>query len=243
MIANRYNPLGVKPKPTAKAYVQEGLIAIWDALENLDWGKRDAKAKSWRDLISGTEMAGSSGVLWGSNYYLGQTGQYFYQGLSNRTDLSDAYASGMFTIEATLMVDPNEYPSMKYPFFIGVDISSLRLYCKATERKFGGWFFSDGFAYDVVMGNNTSNTLTYRLDIGSSRADVYVNKTYRTNWNATSAKGTIAGKTLYIGRNSYAGGDNTYFQGGIHCIRWYNRPLTTEEIAHNYAIDKERFGL
>ena len=28
----------------------------------------------------------------------------------------------------------------------------------------------------------------------------------------------------------------------IHCYRLYNRSLTAEEIAHNYAIDKARFG-
>ena len=45
----------------------------------------------------------------------------------------------------------------------------------------------------------------------------------------------------YLGRwNSF--GD--YAQKGFTCsARIYNRPLTPEEIAHNYAIEKERFGI
>lgn len=31
--------------------------------------------------------------------------------------------------------------------------------------------------------------------------------------------------------------------GDIYSIRYYNRVLTAEEVAHNYAIDKQRFGL
>ena len=29
----------------------------------------------------------------------------------------------------------------------------------------------------------------------------------------------------------------------IYCIRIYSRPLTDNEIKHNFSIDKERFGL
>lgn len=39
----------------------------------------------------------------------------------------------------------------------------------------------------------------------------------------------------------YAG--NLAFVGGIHCIRLYSRTLTDAEVAANYAVDKERFGL
>ena len=33
------------------------------------------------------------------------------------------------------------------------------------------------------------------------------------------------------------------FDGDAFSVRAYNRPLTPEEIAHNYAIEKERFGI
>lgn len=33
------------------------------------------------------------------------------------------------------------------------------------------------------------------------------------------------------------------FDGDVFSVRAYNRPLTAEEIAHNYAIEKERFNI
>ena len=29
----------------------------------------------------------------------------------------------------------------------------------------------------------------------------------------------------------------------IYCVRLYSRALTADEVAHNYAVDKERFNL
>ena len=63
---------------------------------------------------------------------------------------------------------------------------------------------------------------------------------------------------LITSRNAIAESDNSFrdfsfmratyyssphFKGGMGSTRIYNRPLTPEEIAHNYAIEKERFGI
>jgi|SRR5699024_8670157 len=37
--------------------------------------------------------------------------------------------------------------------------------------------------------------------------------------------------------------DYRAFDGEIHSVKIYNRPLTPEEIQHNYQIEKERFGI
>ena len=44
--------------------------------------------------------------------------------------------------------------------------------------------------------------------------------------------------SLYIG-----GANMDYSEGSIHSTKVYNRPLTPEEVAHNYAIEKERFSI
>ena len=36
---------------TAKDYVQDGLIAMWDGIENAGWGVHDPNATVWKDLI------------------------------------------------------------------------------------------------------------------------------------------------------------------------------------------------
>ena len=35
---------------TAKSYVQDGLIAMWDGIENAGWGVHDMNATMWKDL-------------------------------------------------------------------------------------------------------------------------------------------------------------------------------------------------
>ena len=35
--------------PTAKDYVQDGLIAMWDGVENAGWGVHDPNATVWKD--------------------------------------------------------------------------------------------------------------------------------------------------------------------------------------------------
>lgn len=52
--------------------------------------------------------------------------------------------------------------------------------------------------------------------------------------------GTSAWRYIKIlGRGEY---DGANYKSG-YCFRVYNRTLTDEEIAHNYAVDKERFNL
>ena len=63
---------------------------------------------------------------------------------------------------------------------------------------------------------------------------------------------------LIISRQAVAESDNSFrdlsfmratyyasphFKGGVGSTRIYNKALTTEEVAHNYAIEKERFGI
>ena len=42
-----------KSGPTAKDYVQDGLIAMWDGIENAGWGSHDSDITIWKDLIGG----------------------------------------------------------------------------------------------------------------------------------------------------------------------------------------------
>ena len=71
--------------------------------------------------------------------------------------------------------------------------------------------------------------------------------------SADSSKGTVYGKGVHL---SYADRSininpketksilENLFQGmRIRCFRAYSRALTADEIAHNYAIDKARFGI
>ena len=48
---------------------------------------------------------------------------------------------------------------------------------------------------------------------------------------------TIDGVWVRLGSSAYG------FRGHYHSLRLYSRALTADEIARNYAVDKERFNL
>jgi hypothetical protein len=46
-----------------------------------------------------------------------------------------------------------------------------------------------------------------------------------------------------VGVGYYSGSERHFYKGNIHAIRIYDRSLTAEEVAHNYALDLRRFNL
>ena len=44
--------------PTARSYVQDGLVAMWDGIENAGWGVHDNNATNWVDLVGGASIVG-----------------------------------------------------------------------------------------------------------------------------------------------------------------------------------------
>ena len=66
-------------------------------------------------------------------------------------------------------------------------------------------------------------------DVYASSSDYYSNvaSVLTIGWQGTNA----------------SQGDNAYLNESLHNLKIYNRPLTPEEVAHNYAIEKERFGI
>ena len=50
------------PGLTARDYVQDGLVAMWDGIENAGWGEHDATATTWKDLVGNMDCSTSSGI-------------------------------------------------------------------------------------------------------------------------------------------------------------------------------------
>ena len=58
MLINLRNALMAgKRTPTARDYVQDGLVAMWDGIENAGWGVHDAAATTWKDLVGTVDIA------------------------------------------------------------------------------------------------------------------------------------------------------------------------------------------
>ena len=53
---------------TAKDYIQDGLVAIWDGIENVGYGLHDDDATIWKDCINGRIWKGISTIYNGNSY-------------------------------------------------------------------------------------------------------------------------------------------------------------------------------
>ncbi len=82
-------------------YVQNGLIAHWDAIDNVGTGVHDASATTWKDLTGlHPDMVFPNGTLIGENYYdmtgaSGGTGGY----VTNIADIATAIMNKACTVE------------------------------------------------------------------------------------------------------------------------------------------------
>lgn len=100
-----------------------------------------------------------------------------------------------------------------------------------------GWSFDQG---QVVQGFNEfalhSHQLVYKYN---ESFDYYID--LECAMHRDNAKyGSLGGVCYFANRApDYARGIDAMY----YCVRIYSRALTAEELAYNYQIDKERFGL
>lgn len=222
IVGARSSQFAEKGGYTAADYVQDGLVAMWDGIENAGWGKHDSEATTWKDLIGSNDLTIYGNVL--SNC-ISNIGLY----------LSAAGASfqidGISTIEAC-----HEYQGGSTPYGIIVNTGNV-----GTSRiglvHYGA---ANGFqTYSNIFWAYPEIENQHAITLCGTTAQCYVNGnelqpvTHSADaWNNGSV--TIIGGRPDGGFRVLA----NYF-----CIRFYNRVLTAAEIAANYAVDKERFNL
>ena len=226
--------------PTASDYVQDGLIAMWDGIENAGLGVHDPSATIWKDLVGGYDVSNSySNMTWTDNgYSFGNiVDNFFYR--SSATEILDTVKSKLFTME----VVRSSYSPITNAGFISLGGNSRRNIMifdgkSNTIIDISCIFLGANTGSAGITGSNLSFVRTFVGD-GSSIL-IYTNST----GGISGQFGKISNNDsqLYIGRISYTVG-NTVCNGIVNSIRFYSRALTAAEIAHNYEIDKARFNL
>lgn len=221
---------GTAAKKTARDYVQEGLVAMWDGVENAGWGLHDAAATNWLDLVGGVLLP-LNGRTPGSDFVPQRQGDIQARVLIN--NLITIYQSGEYTQEIAFRVNKS-VPSVTAGL-VGVGgYSFIGKYSNTSPlvnfiARVGAWQ-----SYYTVASIPFGRTVTMQLrDDGASR------------WldgrsdSSSSAKATHATGGQYVELNAV----NADFSADIFSIRLYHKNLTDAEIAANYAIDKARFGI
>ena len=218
---------------TAKDYVQDGLVVMWDGIENAGWGNHDDTATVWKDLTeNGRDLTLTSHGSWSP---LGLVCDGV--GYAARGKILDIPSKDILTVEVVYssnMADVGivailgKAPSENRGVFLtqrggklcGMSVQSANLGMKnsihcADEVKSAAFVYSESdMAYAMLNGLEVATGYTF-----TSYASYYY---------------AVGGRA-----------DNTDvpLPCEIMAIRVHNRALTAEEIAHNYEIDKARFGI
>lgn len=215
---------GGKKAPTAKDYVQSGLAVMWDGLENSGFDSHIAGATSWVDLSgNGNNLPIAASSVRDNGIRFSYT--------ANATFDHKVFSGHAITLHA--VIDRTEttggFAIVCFKF------GGSRLFVGNTAQY--GARFSAVYEWLNVSGALNSITMTRQED--ASTISIF---------NGTNLVGNIKNQissidTSFIainGENAYGNYRNIFT---AHNISIYNRVLTADEIAANYAIDKIRFGL
>ena len=251
-IAAHHSMIGGNKIPTAKDYVQDGLIAMWDGIENAGFGVHDASATMWKDLCGSNDLSNPHASAWDSDGYVFDATYSFYSTTANINPL----ISNAWTAECIYRIDA---AMNNYQCVFGSRMSGV----------YGIYGLNMWGMYQCGSGNNSSNNdafdtsktaqlipLTVKdsvhsMTLGFSGGNSYflgdsgvIVATSTSSRTPGAALGYMIGRGWCQNTSSLANADGSrVFKGKVFTHRIYSRALTAAEIAANYAVDKARFNL
>lgn len=235
--------------PTARDYVQSGLIAMWDGSNNAGWGMHSANSPVWRNLIdSGADLVlESSKTSWGTDCLVCTGGEE--DRTSQKCAVLDKVYDSAKTIEVVLQLKSKWSGHSSAANSYKANQTIVRVGHTGTSSSSRGYEITcplvDGFAYKTIGLSLATDGYT----LGVVDFEQYFGQKVSLNTLCRDDVGYINGTrvTPYTGIARVADhGTQTSvgcISGEVYSIRIYDRALTAAEVAHNYKIDVARFGL
>ena len=215
---------------TAQDYVQDGLGFHFDGIENAGYGEHSS------DYV--VNLTGLRQELLPLSDFVtinedGISAEY----QSSKWFRAETYREWGFRTNQTIeIVFKATNPSLSDIQFMVIDVGSRRVVgVQGSNIGIGLRQATNPSWYKPGTINSVSVTYT---ESNNTATDAFVNGRISPSRKSVNfAQPVSSGLVIGYGYNSGA------FSGTIYAIRMYNRVLTPDEIAHNYEIDKERFGL
>lgn len=206
-------------------YVTDGLVAMWDGEWNAGLGVHISNPMSIYDI------SGNGHTLYFTGIYSIGPNYVYIDGTSGAYGFVQNFRFGVPTTQETCIEIELAH---RYGRIIGEN-RGLCIYYEGQPGYIYG-FGTDGFV------NGTTNIglnipFSYSLAVADGCGRVFVNGVYQGRRPTINSQ--YEGTTYIFGRNTSGRG----ITGKFFNIRFYSRTLSAEEIAYNYTIDKERFGL
>ena len=220
MLIGARNAMAAGGKLSAKSYVQDGLVAMWDGIENAGWGVHDPNATVWKDLVGNKDITLAGGIF-DANALICSGLQY---GGHNDNIVEAA--------QIELIATAKEYKRRCWIASTG----------QAIGKKYSGFvgWYDRGLCFgifDTVRSVSLETPISYSFAVGTHNTyenSMLVETTTSSDLTPQAARGIC----VVVG-----GMKNRPLACDIYSFRLYSRALTTAEIAANYAVDKARFEM
>lgn len=239
--------MGGKKAPTAKDYVQSGLVAMWDGIENAGWGVHDANATVWKDLVGSYDgTVGANVVVMDNCMSFNGT-----KGAANAVNVGKVtFGSPQFvTFEVVFIKDHDAEVSVYNEAVFGQTESQTSMVSMFVKSKMSIQYKKLGASTGGIIAYGSapfglremmSASFRYSSDeIQLFKDGVVVNS--QPN-DSTPIDMASTSYNFYIGGDAYNPEEYTLL-GRVFNLRIYSRALTADEIAANYAVDRLRFNL
>lgn len=228
-------------KLSARSYVLDGLIAHWDGIENVSYGgDHDNAATNWTDLTgNGVDVKVPQGASFVDNAL--KTVRSYGSKLSTASlnKLYAPYSKARYTIDFTY--DKSTAPAEKcMMMYIAWNQQWLGI---LNSTKIGFTPNKSGDNYSLAGSVAVSSVLGFHS---------FSSRQHETKWSVIIDGGLFSNEgTIAIGSPNYYEGhgltfNRGYDQGGglngqYYAMRFYDRPLSDDEIKVNHAVDAVRF--
>ncbi|MBQ8114335.1 MAG: hypothetical protein IJ146_14130, partial [Kiritimatiellae bacterium] len=233
---------------TAAAYEPDGLVANFDAISNSGANApRNPSATSWIDLVAGRTATLTRVAAADPDADPGCWTRDSYRFAGNTYFLFDEELGLGSTYTIQLVSDIEGCNSTSYPMTgnFGVFGAAEGFFFYRGRTSPVQWFATvypgaAGYGVKYFQGNWNGRRATVMRDgtlismaFNSERVAPAAANSFSINAGATPAKRWMIG--------NYNGSVNAALVGRVHAVRIYNRTLTQDEIARNWAIDNARF--
>ena len=225
--------LSVVHGETTRDYVQDGLLACWDGVENAGRHCHASSTAVWRDVVGGKEFS-LTGVTVGADrmVFAGSATSY---GTLNATDTAATFEkakNGTVEIVYASSTGTGNQVILQSTTTSGISlgINNATLLIVHSSQLSPKIAFSSGIATNGVALRYGNGLFSSALVNGSAAT---LDSSSTTYWGGADATKTTIGT-----RTSKA---SAHFTGSIYCIRVYGRQLTDAEIQANNAVDVSRF--
>ena len=235
----------------AGRYVQSGLIAHFDGLENTAYGAQHSDSATQWSSIGGT----ASGLKFSFSGRSGSVGSWrpdgrYFDGNSKGATTANITLGDVWTVQATMTMNMNQQltnktsPASQYPIVFAADGDSISAYLNNNGSRTTKLFFKNDSYNGLSGANNRASIATFGGRYLTAAFDrTGTKKTYFTqdsalgSGKANSSNNTVPSLKYCIGGTD----DNHYMKGTMHSLRIYSRLLTDAEMVQNREVDEVRF--